>query len=303
MKLRSPEKTEDPHGIPETILEKVNYLKLINSHLVTHPKVWETFTHFLQNWIENPKGKLLYLTVIGSRRYGLCLNDDDADVDFVAIYQTDPRDFFGLSNPSLTWTNSSDESQHKLDDDITTHELKKFGIMLAAENPTAIELLWGVKQNVYMIADEFLPLLSSRGRFITVRSMAAFRGFGMSQFRNAQERIEKGKAESLIRKSLYHAVRGLYECIHILNEGRPHIFIKYDNEHRVLMQIRKGTLSIEETRQTYQELLKKVDDQISSPHQEFHLPTDYSTNNQWLENWMVNTRLAYCKKFKIKPLN
>ncbi len=148
--------------------------------------------------------------LVGSKAYGL--DTASSDSDYLGVYQVDTTEFFKLSPPKQTATNT--DRIHPGTPDYTYHELGKFVSLALNCNPTILEALW---LDDYTHLDEVgQTLVSMREDFLSERARETFGGYARSQlhrmktYQQPQERDEK---------YVRHMFRLLEEGAHLLRTG------------------------------------------------------------------------------------
>jgi predicted nucleotidyltransferase len=136
------------------------------------------------NWIDD---NLIYLTLHGSRAYGLSTELSDTDVKGICIPPTSVEN--NLFHKFEQAENSQVVESHfghlrnpknpKLES--TIFSLKKFFVLAANVNPNIIELLWTDPEDHKLSTPAFVELLDNRQLFLSSKAKFTFSGYAFAQ--------------------------------------------------------------------------------------------------------------------------
>jgi hypothetical protein len=115
---------------------------------------------------------IIYEAVHGSRAFGLDTAHSDIDVRGIIVGPAGWYHGF-LESPE----------QIELSSEHTLYDVRKFFLLAAAANPTALELLWADPAHLRILTAAGRRLLDSRHRFLSRRVEDTFSGYAMSQLR------------------------------------------------------------------------------------------------------------------------
>lgn len=208
--------------------------------------------------------RVIYRCVIGSRAYGLEVDDSD----------TDRR---GIYLPLATSHWSLYGVPEQLEDDATQEvywELQKFISLALKANPNILECLYSpVVETATPLAEE---LLEMKDCFLSKLVFQTYSGYTTSQFRKMQADIRnQGQVKW---KHLMHLIRLLISGIHVLREGVVSVRVDEHRDH--LLEIRRGEWSWDATEAWRLEL----QDQFQEAFVQTRLPDrpDYGRANEFL---------------------
>jgi len=121
------------------------------------------------------KHRLIFKAVVGSQAYGL--QTPTSDTDIKGVYIQDYKDLLqaGTYEPFIM-----------VNKDECYYELRNFLELLAAGNPTAIELLATPENCVLETSPEFEEILKHKHMFITQKLYDSFGGYALAQIKKAQ---------------------------------------------------------------------------------------------------------------------
>ncbi len=208
--------------------------------------------------------RVIYRCVIGSRAYGLEVDDSD----------TDRR---GIYLPPATSHWSLYGVPEQLEDDATQEvywELQKFISLALKANPNILECLYSpVVETATPLAEE---LLEMKDCFLSKLVFQTYSGYTTSQFRKMQADIRnQGQVKW---KHVMHLIRLLISGIHVLREGVVSVRVDEHRDH--LLEIRQGEWSWDATEAWRLEL----QDQFQEAFVQTRLPDrpDYERANAFL---------------------
>ena len=163
-------------------------------------------------------------SVVGSRAYGLAVDDSD----------TDRRGIF-LAPADRHWSlGGVPEQIDRAETQETYWELQKALVLALKANPTVLEMLYSpLVESVEPPADE---LLRERHRFLSTLVYQTYSGYVLSQFKKLQADI---RTTGDVRwKHVMHLLRLLLAGIHVLRDGDVPLDVGRDRER--LLSIRRG---------------------------------------------------------------
>lgn len=210
------------------------------------------------NWL---KDRLVYLTVHGSRAYGLATKTSDVDVKGICIpphevendlfqrfeqaenHPDVEEEYFFLKNPE----NPKFES--------TVYSLKKFIVLAANVNPNIIELLWTDKEDQYVFLSQAVKLFQYRDLFLSSKAKFTFSGYAYAQLAKI-ERHRKWIVEGEVKKP----DRKEFDLPEIAPRGfdEVHKYVKQKMEEWNLSKIPLDEMSRNELKETIWELITEV---------------------------------------------
>ncbi len=207
---------------------------------------------------------VIYQCVVGSRSYGLDVEDSDMDRRGIYLPPADlhwslygiPEQIEDTSNEECYW------------------ELQKFLILTLKANPNVLECLYSpLVEKCTPLAQE---LLDSRDAYLSKLVYQTYNGYVLSQFRKLEQDL-RTRGE-LKWKHVMHLVRLLVSGITILKEGV--VPVNVGSYRDKLMPIRLGQVSWEEVNVWRLELHKEFD----AAFEKTKLPErpDYEKANRFL---------------------
>lgn len=211
-----------------------------------------------------------YSCVVGSRAFGLDL--DDSDIDRRGIF---------LPPAELHWSLFGlPEQIENAENQECYWELQKFLVLALKANPNVLECLYTpLVEKSNEISQE---LLSSRTQFLSKLVYQTYNGYVLSQFRKLEQDM-RTRGE-LRWKHVMHLIRLLLSGITILEESRVPVKV---SEHRDrLMAIRQGKIAWDEINGWRLELHKRFDRAFETTS----LPD--RPNYEWANNFLIRSRKA-----------
>jgi predicted nucleotidyltransferase len=212
---------------------------------------------------EHPNA-LIQLFVGGSELHGAKVGETD-DTDLYGVFIAAPDDVLGLDPlEHYVWSTAGDERRNGPDDiDVTLYSWRKWAMMAAKGNATALHFLFAEPQDV---SPKFWHKIQARrADFLSRRSAEQFLGFADNQFKRLTG--EKGSGKKGQRpeyigqygydtKAAMHGLRLLYECIELMLHGcitlpRP--------EKELLIAVRTGEWTLEKVLDHVSELRREVE--------------------------------------------
>jgi len=221
--------------------------------------------------------KILFITTVGSRLYGI--NKEDSDYDYKGFCLPDIDTLIGLKNfEQQEWKDEESEG--------TIYSLKKFLHLSMKGNPTVLEIAFtDPKFHLFstplgLEIREFI-----RKNLITKQVFGAYSSYFRSQLRKLDRPERAGKRQDLIdlhgwdAKFAAHAFRLGLQCIQVLKYGelRPTLS---SGPKKICLSIRNYKLDKEEVR----EMLLRMDKQMYVIYKKSSLPElpDFELINQYL---------------------
>lgn len=133
------------------------------------------------------KSNIVYLTLHGSRAYGLATEQSDVDVKGICIPPVDVdndlfQKFEQVENSPFVedwFSHFKNPKNPKLES--TVYSLKKFFVLAANVNPNIIELLWTDESDRYMFDDPMVKLFQNRDLFLSSKAKFTFSGYAFAQ--------------------------------------------------------------------------------------------------------------------------
>jgi len=211
---------------------------------------------------------VIYKCVIGSRAYGLDV--DDSDIDRRGIY---------LPSANLQWSlYGIPEQIENVETQECYWELQKFLVLGLKANPNILECLYTpLIEQANPIAQE---LLAGREAFLSKLVYQTYNGYVLSQFRKLEQDLRT--AGKLKWKHVMHLIRLLLSGITILEEKYVPVRV---NEHKdYLMAIRRGEESWADIDQFRLDLHKKFD----RAFEKTSLPD--RPNYEWVNKFLIQAR-------------
>jgi predicted nucleotidyltransferase len=217
---------------------------------------------------------VIYRCIIGSRAYGLDV--EDSDIDRRGIY---------LPPASLQWSLYGLPEQIE---DATTQEcyweLQKFLMLALKANPNVLECLYSpMVELANPIAQE---LLDSRTKFLSRLVYQTYNGYVLSQFRKLEQDLRT--QGNLKWKHVMHLIRLLISGVTILRENAVPV---QANQHRDrLMSIRNEEVAWEEVNEWRLALHKDFD--LAYEHTTLPERPDY----EWANDFLIRARAQMVSK-------
>jgi len=211
---------------------------------------------------------IIYRCVVGSRAYGLDVENSD----------TDRRGIY-LPPADLHWSLYGMPEQ--IEDAETQEcywELQKFLVLALKANPNVLECLYTpLVEEATPLAHE---LLSGRQNLLSKLVYQTYNGYVLSQFRKLEQDL-RTRGE-LKWKHVMHLIRLLLSGITILKESFVPIHIDHNRDE--LMAIRQGTRTWEDVNSWRLELHKQFDDAFAVTT----LPE--RPNYDWANDFLIKAR-------------
>lgn len=207
---------------------------------------------------------LIQLFIGGSELHGAKVGETD-DTDLYGVFIAEPEDVLGLGPlEHYVWSTAGDDRRNGPDDiDVTLYSLRKWAIMAAKGNATALHFLFADPQEV---SPKFWHKIQARrADFLSRRSAKQFLGFADNQFKRLTG--EKGSGKKGQRpeyigqygydtKAAMHGLRLLYECIELMLHGRITL---PRPEKELLIEVRSGEWTMEKVLRQVQELTRQAE--------------------------------------------
>lgn len=217
---------------------------------------------------------VIYRCVVGSRAYGLDV--DQSDVDRRGIY---------LPHADMHW------SLYGMPEQIEDHEtqecyweLQKFLVLALKANPNLLECLYTpIVEHANSIAEE---LLAERARFLSKLVFQTYNGYVLSQFRKLEQDL-RTRGE-LKWKHVMHLIRLLISGVTILKDN--YVPVRVSDYRDRLMSIRQGEVDWSEIDRWRLEL----HDQFERAFEQSKLPErpDYD----WANSFLIRARAQMVSK-------
>lgn len=211
---------------------------------------------------------LIYRCVIGSRAYGLDVEDSD----------TDYRGVF-LPPAELHWSLYGAPPQIERPETQEQYwELQRFLVLALKANPNVLECLYSpLRLETAPLAEE---LLEMRGSFLSRLVYQTYSGYVMSQFKKMNRGDEAGGR----RKHAMHLIRMLLSGIHVLQHGA--VSVEVGAHREPLLAIRRGEMPWDEVDQWRRRLHAEFDAAFATTT----LPErpDY----EWANDYLIRARAA-----------
>jgi hypothetical protein len=231
----------------------------------THFQV-ENLAQFQAGYLQafNLMDRIIYRCVVGSRAYGLAV--DDSDTDRRGIYLAPVDLVFSLGKPP--------EQIENPDLEFCYWELEKFILLALKANPNILECLY--TPLVEFKTDLAEALLSQREMFLSKMVYQTYNGYVLSQFRKIEADLRNH--DGVRWKHAMHLIRLLISGRQVLEDG--FVPLRLDNDRDLLLAIREGQRSWEEVN----DLRLTLHRQFEAAYQATQLPNqpDYAAANQFL---------------------
>jgi predicted nucleotidyltransferase len=212
---------------------------------------------------------LIHLFVGGSELHGAKVGKTD-DTDIYGVYIEDPEDALGLdSREHFVWSSAGDDRRNGPDDvDVTLYSLRKWAVMAAKGNATALHFLFAEPTDV--APQTWMKIQTKRELFLSRNSAKQFLGFADDQFKRLTG--EKGSGKKGQRpeyigkygydtKSAMHGLRLLYECLELMTHSRITL---PRPEKDLLIEVRSGAWTLESVLAHAKKLAKDVEEAVNS---------------------------------------
>lgn len=224
-----------------------------------------------KQWVSE---QLILKVNAGSKSYGTETEESD-------------EDYRGICIPPGSYLLGLDqfEQQECSEPDEVIYSLQKFVKLALDNNPNILDVLFVDEKDVVFVNEFGKELRDLRYLFLSKRVFKTYGGYAYSQF-NKLTSLSKnadGKRATTIEKFGYdtkgamHLVRLLTMANEILTEGEV---IVHRPDRAYLLDIRKGTYSLDEIKERYREL----DEKIIEANKNTTLPEEpnYQKVNEWL---------------------
>jgi predicted nucleotidyltransferase len=209
-------------------------------------------------------GNLIHLFVGGSELHGAKVGATD-DTDLYGVYIEPPEQALGLDPlEHFVWSTAGDERRNAPDDvDVTLYSLRKWSVMAAKGNATALHFLFAEPQEV--APDSWRVIQQNHSVFLSRASAHQFLGFADNQFKRLTGEKgsgQKGQRPEYIGKFGYdtkaamHGLRLLYECLELMAHGRITL---PRPEKDLLIEVRSGSWRLEKVLAHAQKLFHEVE--------------------------------------------
>ncbi|MGW7484906.1 nucleotidyltransferase domain-containing protein [Nonomuraea muscovyensis] len=162
---------------------------------------------------------LILSVVVGSRAYGLDV--DDSDTDRRGVFVAPTEDFWRLTKP-VTHRDGPLPEQF-------SWEVERFCRLALDANPTVLECLWS--PIVEVVTPFGARLLGLRGAFLSRRAHETFAGYADAQFRRLDPEAPKWK-------QAMHMIRLLMSGLQLVRTGEP--MVRVGGHRDRLLAVRRG---------------------------------------------------------------
>ncbi len=211
---------------------------------------------------------LVHLFIGGSELHGAKVGQTD-DTDLYGVYIEDPESALGLSSRDhFVWSTAGNDRRNGPDDvDVTLYSLRKWAVMAATGNATALHFLFADPRDVN--PRTWRKIQKSKSVFLSRTSAKQFLGFADAQFKRLTGEKGSGKKGQRLEyigkfgydtKAAMHGLRLLYECMELMEHGRITL---PRPEKDLLIEVRSGSWTFERVLQHAQRLFKDVEDAVA----------------------------------------
>lgn len=193
---------------------------------------------------------------IGSYCHGT--NNEKSDQDIRSICIPPIQMYFGL--------NSWDENVRKENgNDFEEWNIKKLFNLLVKGNPSAMNILFVNKKDIFNCDSLGLRLLQNKDIFLSKRIINSCVGYAVSQIQKIEigRGTKEGNRSAIIEefgydvKFMYHAIMMLNMAIELIKHGR-YSPLRPEPEQRFLKDIRLGKVTLEEARAVFKSNLETI---------------------------------------------
>ena len=195
---------------------------------------------------------ILFVSVVGSRAYGL--HTDTSDVDYRGCFVAGSDIQFGLDGPPAQLVHDGDQ--------LCLWEIEKLIRLALAANPTVLEAFYSpqlVWQNSAIKAD--FERLRGAGTFLSRRVVDTFLGYSDAQFKKMQRSRERGTRFKW--QHAMHMIRLLQSGLRLIETGRFDVVVRAA-ERGDLLAIRAGEVAWESVDQLRRVLSQKFRDAVNT---------------------------------------
>jgi predicted nucleotidyltransferase len=168
--------------------------------------------------------------------YGSTADNTDvyeSDVDVLGVYMAPVEYYVGLGRGKYY------KGHHKTVDnyDITTYELRKFAHLLIKADPSALGLLWAMKDNyIDPIKPYGRTLIDRREMFLSKRIYNSFVGYAHSLFEQVKNVKDlRGKKRKQLIKKYGYDCKSAAKCVKILKDAMEFLETGKHNNLRSLI--------------------------------------------------------------------
>jgi predicted nucleotidyltransferase len=143
--------------------------------------------------------------------------------------------------------------------------------LLFKNSPDQIDLLWVRVENIRHITSTGQMVRDNRHKFLSKNVFHRYRGYAYAQFNKSENEKAVGKRKDIRDKFGYdatflsHAVRLVYECEQLLNEGELDLHKCRDH----VLAVKNGIIGLEDTKKWFNEydsILRKSYENTKLPH-------------------------------------
>lgn len=192
----------------------------------------------------------MYLTVMGSRSYGVDTGSSDLDVygfcippkELVFPHLAGQIDGFGKQKQRFDVWQQHHIQYKDREYDLSVYNIVRYFDLVMSNNPNMLDSLFTPLNCVLHATRMAWHVRENRHLFLSKRVWHTFKGYAYSQMNKAFNRNREGKRKELVDrfgfdvKSAYHVVRLMLEVEEILTEGS----LTLDKHAPVLKAIREG---------------------------------------------------------------
>jgi predicted nucleotidyltransferase len=227
--------------------------------------------------------KPIFVTMVGSRLYGI--NTEKSDIDHKGFAFAEVDEIIGLKNfEQQMYTNNAEDGPTKVEG--TIYSVDRYVNLCMKGNPTVIEIAFAGENHWLHYSQVGVEVINYvKENFLTKSLFKPYSAYHMAQMRKLQSMERTGKRAEMVKELGYdakfasHAFRLARQCVIVMKEGilRPTL----DPEDRELcMRIRSGTFTKEEAL----EILNDVDKQMYSAYKDSTLPEapDFNKANDFV---------------------
>jgi len=175
----------------------------------------------IKNEVIAKEPNLLFLTLTGSRAYGL--NDENSDYDVRGVFINTESELFGLNKRNTQKYEVDDE------DDTILISLKRFAEKASQASPNILELLFIDPKHHIFVNPVFQIFLDNRNIFLSKRTKRSYTGYAYGQMIKCKNHSKHGTLrekykvgtldDSYDGKYAQHTCRLLLNGKEILDEG------------------------------------------------------------------------------------
>lgn len=224
----------------------------------------------------------IYVTIVGSRLYGIAKDDSDYDIKGLGFNELD--EYCGLKKKEQQDYSNGKEGKDSFNG--TIYEVSRCFHLLFKGNPTVLEPFW-VEPKYILHTSPIGEKIASfvRENFMTKHFFQPYFGYHYSQIKEFESSNRVGKRKELFEKYGFdgkfagHAYRLAKQCVMIMNDGKLDPTLKGEDRD-IVMKMRNYEF-------TKDECLKYLNDNITDMNNAFEkskLPEkpDYDKINKFV---------------------